>query len=89
MFWICLSIKNYHYPAQALKSALDAGEDLGMPDGVLINGKGPFRYNTTLVPDGIGYESVNVEPGRNQFFKQAVFSATWCINYFQVQILQC
>lgn len=34
-----------------------------MPDGVLMNGKGPFRYNTTLVPDGIAYETVNVEPG--------------------------
>lgn len=34
-----------------------------MPDGVLINGKGPYRYNTTLVPDGIEYETVNVDPG--------------------------
>lgn len=48
---------------QALKSALDAGKDLGIPDGVLINGKGPFRYNTSLVPTGISYETVNVEPG--------------------------
>ncbi|KAI4332655.1 hypothetical protein L6164_017546 [Bauhinia variegata] len=48
----------------ALRTALDAGKDLGMPDGVLINGKGPFRYNTTLVPDGIEYESFNVDPGK-------------------------
>lgn len=34
-----------------------------MPDGVLINGKGPYRYNTTLVPDGIAYETINVDPG--------------------------
>lgn len=34
-----------------------------MPDGVLINGKGPYRYNTTLVPDGIVHETVSVEPG--------------------------
>lgn len=34
-----------------------------MPDGVLINGKGPYRYNTTLVPDGIEYETINVDPG--------------------------
>lgn len=33
-----------------------------MPDGVLINGKGPYKYNTT-VPDGIQYETVNVDPG--------------------------
>ncbi|KAI4323842.1 hypothetical protein L6164_023417 [Bauhinia variegata] len=48
----------------ALRTALDAGKSLGMPDGVLINGKGPFRYNTTLVPDGIEYETFNVDPGK-------------------------
>ncbi|CAI9771534.1 unnamed protein product [Fraxinus pennsylvanica] len=48
----------------ALRKTLNAGRDLGMPDGVLINGKGPFRYNDTLVPDGIDYETVKVEPGK-------------------------
>ncbi|OMO94906.1 Multicopper oxidase, type 1 [Corchorus capsularis] len=48
----------------ALRTKLDNGEELGMPDGVLINGKGPFRYNTTLVPDGIDYETINVDPGK-------------------------
>ncbi|KAK7855594.1 monocopper oxidase-like protein sku5 [Quercus suber] len=48
----------------ALRKALDAGKDLGMPDGVLINGKGPYRYNDTLVPDGIEYETIEVHPGR-------------------------
>ena len=48
---------------------LDAGQDLGIPDGVLINGKGPYRYNTTLVPGGIQYETINVNPGIfNSFF---------------------
>ncbi|KAG6716690.1 hypothetical protein I3842_04G060900 [Carya illinoinensis] len=49
---------------KALRSALDAGQDLGMPDGVIINGKGPYRYNTTLVPDGIEYETIHVDPGK-------------------------
>ncbi|KAF7836361.1 Monocopper oxidase-like protein SKS1 [Senna tora] len=48
----------------ALRTLLDAGNDLGIPDGVLINGKGPYRYNTTLVPDGIQYETINVDPGK-------------------------
>lgn len=48
----------------ALRTALDAGKDLGMPDGVLINGKGPYQYNKTLVPDGIQFETINVEPGK-------------------------
>nr|POE57585.1 monocopper oxidase-like protein sks1 [Quercus suber] len=48
----------------ALRSALDAGNGLAMPDGVLINGKGPYRYNNTLVPDGIEYETIQVDPGK-------------------------
>ncbi|XP_011033926.1 PREDICTED: monocopper oxidase-like protein SKU5 [Populus euphratica] len=48
----------------ALRKALDAGKDLGMPDGVLINGKGPYQYNATLVPDGIDYETIEVQPGK-------------------------
>ncbi|KAF3949460.1 hypothetical protein CMV_024667 [Castanea mollissima] len=48
----------------ALRSALDAGKSLGMPDGVLINGKGPYRYNNTLVRDGIDYETIQVDPGK-------------------------
>lgn len=34
-----------------------------MPDGVLMNGKGPYRYNNTLVAAGIDYETINVQPG--------------------------
>lgn len=48
----------------ALRSALDAGNGLAMPDGVLINGKGPYRYNNTLVPDGIEHETIQVDPGK-------------------------
>ncbi|KAJ4951504.1 hypothetical protein NE237_028336 [Protea cynaroides] len=47
-----------------LRKTLDAGKSLGMPDGVLINGKGPYRYNTTLVPAGIEYETIDVQPGK-------------------------
>ncbi|CAJ1943436.1 unnamed protein product [Sphenostylis stenocarpa] len=47
-----------------MRKALDDGKDLGMPDGVLINGKGPYRYNDTLVPDGIDYETIEVHPGK-------------------------
>uniref|UniRef100_A0A8I6XK37 Monocopper oxidase-like protein SKU5 n=1 Tax=Hordeum vulgare subsp. vulgare TaxID=112509 RepID=A0A8I6XK37_HORVV len=47
-----------------LRSSLDAGAPLGSPDGVLINGLGPYRYNESLVPPAITYERINVEPGR-------------------------
>lgn len=39
---------------QAWRTALDSGKELGMLDGVLINGKRPCRYNSTLALDGIG-----------------------------------
>ncbi|XP_031116732.1 monocopper oxidase-like protein SKU5 [Ipomoea triloba] len=48
----------------ALRDDLDNGKKLGRPDGVLINGKGPYRYNSSLVPDGIDYETINVNPGK-------------------------
>ncbi|KAI5417439.1 monocopper oxidase-like protein SKU5 [Lathyrus oleraceus] len=47
-----------------LRKDLDGGKDLGMPDGVLINGKGPYRYNDTLVPDNIDFEQLDVQPGK-------------------------
>ncbi|KAL1222222.1 Monocopper oxidase-like protein SKS2 [Cardamine amara subsp. amara] len=47
----------------ALRRILDSGKELGMPDGVLINGKGPYKYNSS-VPDGIEYETVHVDPGK-------------------------
>uniref|UniRef100_A0A0E0FEX2 Plastocyanin-like domain-containing protein n=1 Tax=Oryza nivara TaxID=4536 RepID=A0A0E0FEX2_ORYNI len=49
---------------RALRRALDAGDPLGPPDGVLINALGPYRYNDTLVPPGVTYERINVDPGR-------------------------
>lgn len=48
---------------QTLRSQLDKGHSLGMPDGVLINGKGPYPYNSTLVPKGILWETFNVLQG--------------------------
>ncbi|KAH1089086.1 hypothetical protein J1N35_016343 [Gossypium stocksii] len=56
----------------ALRRILDSGEELGMPDGVLINGKGPYQYNTTLVPARIEYETINVDPDI-QFFRSKTY----------------
>lgn len=48
---------------------LDDGRDLGAPDAILINGRAPYRYDTTLVPDGLQYEIVGVEPGKTYRFR--------------------
>ncbi|VAH72797.1 unnamed protein product [Triticum turgidum subsp. durum] len=47
-----------------LRRSLDSGAPLGPPDGVLVNGLGPYRYNDSIVPPAITYERINVEPGR-------------------------
>lgn len=50
---------------QELRKDVENGVDLGIPDGVLINGLGPYRYDDTIVPNGITYQIINVEPGKD------------------------
>lgn len=52
-----------------LRKTLNGGKSLGMPDGVLINGKGPYRYNDTLVPQDIDFETIHVHPGKTYRFR--------------------
>lgn len=47
-----------------LRKDIENGVNLGAPDGILFNGLGPYRYDVTLVPDGIPYLTLNVEPGK-------------------------
>ncbi|CAH8358381.1 unnamed protein product [Eruca vesicaria subsp. sativa] len=65
----------------ALRKALDDGKDLGMPDGVLINGKGPYQYNKTLVPDGIDYETITVHPGRTYRLRVSNVGISTSLNF--------
>ncbi|PSS09602.1 Monocopper oxidase-like protein [Actinidia chinensis var. chinensis] len=52
-----------------LRKEVERGTDLGVPDGILFNGLGPYRYDQALVPDGIRYETINVEPGKTYRFR--------------------
>lgn len=65
----------------ALRRALNGGKDLGMPDGVLINGKGPYRYNDTLVPDGIDYETIDVHPGKTYRIRVSNVGVSTSLNF--------
>ncbi|CAH9075360.1 unnamed protein product [Cuscuta epithymum] len=47
-----------------MRKDLENGAQLGSPDGVLFNGFGPYSYDNGLVPGGIRYLMVNVEPGK-------------------------
>ncbi|KAL9457127.1 hypothetical protein AB3S75_006212 [Citrus x aurantiifolia] len=47
-----------------LRKDVENGVDLGVPDGILINGLGPYHYDAAIVPDGIPYQLINVEPGK-------------------------
>ncbi|CAH9121631.1 unnamed protein product [Cuscuta epithymum] len=66
---------------KALRADLDNGKELGMPDGVLINGKGPYRYNSSLVPDGINYETINVDPGKTYRVRVHNVGVSTCLNF--------
>lgn len=52
-----------HMGKQELRKDVEKGTDLGVPDGILINGLGPYRFDEAVVPDGIAYQTINVEPG--------------------------
>lgn len=62
-FTICMSdwyIKNH----KELRKDIEKGIELGVPDGILFNGQGPYRYNEALVSDGIAYHMITVDPGK-------------------------
>lgn len=48
---------------QELREHVEKGDNIGGPDGILINGFGPYRYDEALVQEGITYQIINVEPG--------------------------
>ncbi|XP_020254139.1 monocopper oxidase-like protein SKU5 isoform X2 [Asparagus officinalis] len=64
-----------------LRKTLEDGGDLGVPDGVIFNGLGPYRYNDTNVPDGIAYETINVEPGKTYRFRVHNAGISTCLNF--------
>ena len=43
---------------------MDKGQVLGTPDGVLINGRGPYSYDDS-VPRGVLWQTFNVMPGKH------------------------
>ncbi|KAH7445104.1 hypothetical protein KP509_02G106600 [Ceratopteris richardii] len=71
----------YNAGHKALRAKLDKGLSLGMPDGVLINGKGPYPYNRTLVPKGILYETINVEPGKTYRIRVSNVGTSTSLNF--------
>uniref|UniRef100_A0A0E0LRB7 Monocopper oxidase-like protein SKU5 n=1 Tax=Oryza punctata TaxID=4537 RepID=A0A0E0LRB7_ORYPU len=64
-----------------LKKMLDDGKDFGIPDGILINGKGPYSYDNTLVPEGLQHETVGVEPGKTYRFRVHNVGTSTSLNF--------
>ncbi|WOG90319.1 hypothetical protein DCAR_0209562 [Daucus carota subsp. sativus] len=65
----------------ALRRTLNGGKDLGMPDGVLINGKGPYRYNDSLVPEDIDYLTIDVHPGKTYRLRVSNVGISTSLNF--------
>ncbi|KAI3667885.1 hypothetical protein L6452_42955 [Arctium lappa] len=64
-----------------LRKGVENGVDLGSPDGILFNGLGPYRYDSTIVPDGIAYQVINVEPGKTYRFRVHNVGITTSLNF--------
>ncbi|KAH7840889.1 hypothetical protein Vadar_022976 [Vaccinium darrowii] len=60
---------------------LTAGKDLGIPDGVLINGKGPYQYNSTRVANVIDCETVVVHPGKTYLIRVHNVGVSTSLNF--------
>lgn len=62
---ITLLIGDWHIKShKVLRKQIETGVGLGDPDGILFDGLGPYRYDNALVPSGIAYQIINVEPGK-------------------------
>lgn len=48
---------------QKLRKDVESKVDFGAPDGIVINGLGPFPYSQEHASDGISFGTINVEPG--------------------------
>ncbi|GAB2282397.1 Monocopper oxidase-like protein sku5 [Dionaea muscipula] len=64
-----------------LREELEDGKSLGVPDGVLINGRGPYRYNDTLLPKNVEYLIVNVEPGKTYRLRVSNVGISTSLNF--------
>ncbi|KAI8564930.1 hypothetical protein RHMOL_Rhmol03G0221500 [Rhododendron molle] len=66
----------YKQSHKALRGALDNGTDLGIPDGVLINGKGPYS-----MAEPFDYEKINVVPGKTYRIRVHNVGVSTCLNF--------
>ncbi|KAF7148345.1 hypothetical protein RHSIM_Rhsim03G0195800 [Rhododendron simsii] len=66
----------YKQSHKALRGALDNGTDLGIPDGVLINGKGPYS-----VAEPSDYEKIKVVPGKTYRIRVHNVGVSTCLNF--------
>lgn len=75
--WYQIIQETVHIFLQDLRKLLDEGKELGIPDGVLINGKGP--YNPTLAPKTFDHETINVESGEKLHYCYLHFCTILCL----------
>ncbi|KAL8170247.1 hypothetical protein V2J09_022051 [Rumex salicifolius] len=64
-----------------LRKKLEDGPDLGVPNGVLINGLGPYRYDQAVVPENIPFLIVNVDPGKTYRLRVSNVGVSTSLNF--------
>lgn len=64
-----------------LRDDIVSKTSLGTPDGVLINGLGPYQFSKDLISDGISYQIINVEPGKTYRFRVHNVGVSTSLNF--------
>lgn len=70
----------YNADHKVLRASLDKGQPLGTPNGVLINGKGPYPYDSS-VPRGILWQTFNVDPGKTYRIRVSNVGTSTSLNF--------
>ncbi|KAI4329913.1 hypothetical protein MLD38_028245 [Melastoma candidum] len=59
----------YSKSHKKLRKDIGNRKDMGDPDGILINGLGPYQYDKEVVSDGVAYQIISVDPGKTYRFR--------------------
>ncbi|KAH6557274.1 hypothetical protein KP509_1Z124400 [Ceratopteris richardii] len=70
----------YNAGHKVLRSNVERGQVGDVPDGVVINGKGPYPYDSS-VPHGILWQTFNVDPGRTYRFRVSNVGTKTSLNF--------
>lgn len=70
----------YNAGHKVVRGSVERGQSAGTPDGVVINGKGPYPYDSS-VPRGILWQTFDVEPGKTYRIRVSNVGTSTSLNF--------